>query len=376
MDVKNTRNAILETMSHIVIDARIINSSTGTYIERLLHYLQQIDKVNTYTVLLRAKDKDYWEPTSDNFTVKIADFANYSIGEQTSLKKLLDSLSPDLVHFCMPQQPVLYRGNHVTTFHDLTLLKTYNSDKNWVIYHIKQFFGRFVFRYAALSSNQIIVPSEFTKKELLRYFNISPKKIVITPLAADTCDDTITTYKQPFKHFILYVGQQSDYKNIRRLGYAHQKLLETRPNLGLILVGNLNASAQINQKYFNENKYKNIIFTDFIPNNQRDWLYANTDAYIFPSLMEGFGLPGLEAMGHGAPVVSSNATCLPEVYGNAAYYFDPNSTDDMAQAIKDVLTNDKLRNDLIERGYQQIKKYSWQHTALKTHEVYTKALRA
>ncbi|NTW61159.1 glycosyltransferase family 1 protein, partial [Candidatus Saccharibacteria bacterium] len=122
-------------MKHIVIDARIINSSTGTYVERLLSNLEKIDNNNQYTILVPTKDLNYWQPTNPNFKVIAADFANYSLSEQIRLKKLLDQIKPDLVHFCMPQQPVFYKGNHVTTFHDLTLLKTYNSDKNWLIYH-------------------------------------------------------------------------------------------------------------------------------------------------------------------------------------------------------------------------------------------------
>ncbi len=118
---------------HIVIDARIIHSTTGRYVERLLHYLQEVDITNDYTVLVPSKDLTYWTPTNANFTVKAADFANYSFGEQIGFKKLLDSLQPDLVHFCMPQQPIFYRGASVTTFHDLNLLNTYNSDKNWLV---------------------------------------------------------------------------------------------------------------------------------------------------------------------------------------------------------------------------------------------------
>jgi glycosyltransferase involved in cell wall biosynthesis len=90
--------------------------------------------------------------------------------------------------------------------------------------------------------------------------------------------------------------------------------------------------------------------------------------------MEGFGLPGLEAMGYGAPVISSNATCLPEVYGDAAHYFNPTDTDDITRAINDVLTDDSLRQALITSGYEQLKKYSWRRMAEQTHTVYTKAL--
>jgi len=362
-------------MSHIAIDARIINSSTGTYVERLLHYLQEIDKSNKYTVLVRAKDKDYWKPTSDNFKVMVAEFDNYSFAEQFGFNRFLNKLSPDLVHFCMPQQPILYQGLHVTTFHDLTLLKTYNSDKNWLVFHIKQFVGRFVFRRVARTSKFILVPTKYTKNELLKFVNIPPEKIAVTPEAAEVLVGELTPYKHGFDRYIMYVGQQSDYKNIKRLGDAHQKLLQKYPNLGLILVGKLNASAKANQQYFNSKNYKNILFTDFLPTPQRDWLFKNCAAYVFPSLMEGFGLPGLEAMGYGAPVVSSNTTCLPEVYGDAAHYFDPNNTDDIVRAIGEVLDDNKLREKLIAEGYKQVAEYSWQRTAKQTLSVYVDATR-
>jgi glycosyltransferase involved in cell wall biosynthesis len=362
---------------HIAIDARIINSSTGRYVERLLHYLQEVDTVNHYTVLVRAKDEMFWQPSAANFHVKVADFDNYSFAEQTGFKRLLDELHADLVHFCMPQQPILYRGAHVTTIHDLTLLNTYNSDKNWLVFHIKQLIGRYVFKAVARSSAHIITPSQFTKDAFVQFARIPASKVTVTYESADISPhDHLTSYKLPFKRFILYVGQQSDYKNIARLGDAHQQLLANHPDLGLVLVGRKNASVLKNEAYFASRGYKNIHFTGFIEDDQRDWLYTQATAYIFPSLMEGFGLPGLEAMGYGAPVISSNTTCLPEVYGEAALYFDPTNVDDMARAINDVLTDDTLRQSLIEKGYTQLKKYSWRRMAEQTHAVYMDALQA
>ena len=361
-------------MKHIAIDARIINSSTGTYVERLLHYLQEIDKINKYSILVRAKDTEVWKPTADNFTVRVADFENYSFAEQTGFKKLLDNLSPDLVHFCMPQQPILYKGTHVTTIHDLTLLRSYNSDKNWLVFHFKQLVGRFVFKRVAKTSRYVITDSIFTKNELLKLAKIPTEKLAVIPLAADTHINKLSPYKHPYKQFILYVGVQSDHKNIRLLGDAHQKLLQSHPNLGLILVGNISGGAVNNKKYFETKGYQNIHFTGFLPDAERDWLYTNAVAYIFPSLMEGFGLPGLEAMGYGTPVVSSNATCLPEVYGDAAHYFDPKDVDDMTRAINEVLTDDTLRNSLIDKGHKQVTKYSWQRTAQQTHSIYVDAM--
>jgi glycosyltransferase involved in cell wall biosynthesis len=359
---------------HIAIDARIINSSTGTYVERLVHYLQEIDTTNRYTILVPTKDLNYISLTNPNFTLKAADFPNYSFAEQTSFKTFLDDLNADLVHFCMPQQPLGYKKNHVTTVHDLTLLKTYNSDKNWFVFHSKQLVGRYLFKRIAYTNQHIITPTQFTKDEYVAYAGISPDKVTVTYEAADISVDKLTPYKHPYKQFIMYVGQQSDYKNIRRLGDAHQKLLEDHPDLGLILVGKKNAGLKKNEGYFVAKSYKNILFTDFISDEERDWLFNQCNVYVFPSLMEGFGLPGLEAMGHGAPVVSSNATCLPEVYGDAAHYFNPLDVDDIARAVDDVLTDGALRAELIRKGHDQLKKYSWKRMAQQTHDVYMNAL--
>ena len=360
---------------HIAIDARIINSSTGRYVERLLHYLQTTDAVNTYSVLVPSKDLNFWKPSNPNFTVIAADFTNFSLGEQIGFKSFLDKLAPDLVHFCMPQQPIFYRGAKVSTFHDLTQLKTYNSDKNWLVYHVKQFVAFFVFYIAVRTNKQIIAPTNYTKQDLINTLRANPNKITITYESADKTDGELQPYSHPFKRYILYVGQQSDYKNIKRLGDAHQQLLADDPELGLILVGKKNKAIETNETYFKQRGYTNIHFTDFIDDTQRDWLYKNAAAYVFPSLMEGFGLPGLEAMGYGAPVVSSNATCLPEVYGDAAHYFDPLDTNDMARAIREVLRGSELRTTLTANGYTQLEKYSWQRMAEQTHAVYMNALK-
>jgi glycosyltransferase involved in cell wall biosynthesis len=357
-------------MTHIAIDARIINSTTGRYVERLLTYLEDVDHTNLYSVLVRAKDKDYWKPTNPNFIVTVADFSDYSTAEQVGFQKFLKKLKPDLIHFTMPQQPVRYRGKKVTTFHDFTLLKTYNSDKNWLVFHAKQLVGKFVFKKVARDSDHIIVPSKFTEKELFQFTDAKKENVTLIYESADVALGASKPYKLAYKKYLLCVGNQSDYKNIKRLGDAHQKLLKTYPELGLVLVGKKNAGVLANEAYFKKNNYKNIVFTDFVEDTQLNWLYSHASAYVFPSLMEGFGLPGLEAMGHGTPVISSNATCLPEIYGKAAHYFDPTNIDDIARAITEVLGNEKLQKQLSIDGYQQIKKYSWKKMAEQTFKVY------
>lgn len=152
----------------------------------------------------------------------------------------------------------------------------------------------------------------------------------------------------PKKPYILYVGNDYPHKNLKRLNSAFKKIIES----GL--------------------DYQLILITEFVSEQELDNLYKNASLFVFPSLSEGFGLPPLEAMARGIPVVSSNATCLPEILGDAAVYFNPLDVDDMAEKIKKTLLDESLRKNLIEKGFEQIKKYSWEKMAEETLELYSK----
>lgn len=144
----------------------------------------------------------------------------------------------------------------------------------------------------------------------------------------------------------------------------------------MIFVGRPDRETQITQAHVAACGYRNVLFTGFLPDGQRDWLYRHAAAYVFPSLSEGFGLPGLEAMGHGTAVASSKATCLPEIYGQAAAYFDPESVPDMARAIARILDDDAYRESLIAKGHERLECYSWRRMAEETLEIYREVLAA
>lgn len=354
----------------IAIDARVLGSGTGTMVRALVEELQQVDQVNDYTVILDRADCDLWQPRAANFRTMLVDVPNHSLAEQTRFLKILTTLAPHVMHFCMPQQPLLYRGRTVTTFHDLTILRQRNPRRGRLASDAKRAVGYAAFALAARRSDRIIAPSHHTKNDLVRTLRLSPAKVTVVYEAATVSSDRLSPVALPFSAFLLYVGQQSAYKNVRRLCDAHQLLRRTHPGLGLVLVGRDNDEVAATRAYCADRGYEGVVFTGFLPDPARDWLYAHARAYVFPSLAEGFGLPGLEAMGYGAPVVSSDATCLPEIYSDAAVYFDPLDTRAMAAAIAGVLDNDGRRAELIRRGHERFAAFSWRRMAQETADVY------
>lgn len=362
-------------MSHIVIDARELRTSTGRYVERLLHHLQDIDHHNEYSVLLKPKDIEGWKPHNENFIPIACPHQEFTFAEQIGLKLQIESLKPDLVHFAMTQQPISYRGKVVTTVHDLTTLRFDNPAKNKLVFKFKQGVYSYVVKSVAKKSTAIITPTEFVKNDLVNYTGIDPDKVVVTLEAGDAVSDSAEIYTDlKGKKFILYLGRPTPHKNLERLVEAFEILKGQHPNLKLVLAGKKDSNYERIEASVKAKGVQNVIFTDFISDGQLRWLFENCAAYVFPSLSEGFGLPALEAMQLGAPVVSSNATCLPEVYGDAAHYFDPLDTQSIADAINEVLTDKKLRQELIKKGYLQAKKYSWKRMAEQTLDVYNFAL--
>lgn len=364
-------------MSHIAIDARIINSSTGRYIERLLTYLETLDSPHTYSVLVRKKDVDYWRPSNPKFTIVVADYHQYTFGEQLGFYKLLESLRPDLVHFCMPQQPLLYQGRAVTTVHDLNLLHiTENEGMSPLTLKFKKWVFRQLLHTVLNRAAHIITPTHYVANELHLFHSLPDERLTVTYESADPVSDHLEAVPA-YQHtpFILMVGRAESYKNQRGAIEAHQELLHRHPDLHLVIVGKRDDASYATEHWVQAQGYRQVDFFGFASDDQLAWLYERCAAYVFPTFMEGFGLPGLEAMRHGAPVASSNATCLPEVYGDAALYFDPSDCHGMASQLDKIMTDKKVRAKLIAAGTKQVKKYSWQRMAEQTLAVYDEALR-
>jgi glycosyltransferase involved in cell wall biosynthesis len=354
----------------IVIDARIAGSSTGVYAENLLNHLQAIDTKNEYVVLLRKEGS--WTPTAKNFRTVVAPFKDYTFSEQFGFAKLLYSLKPDLVHFIMPQQPLLYIGKRVTTVHDLTLVRYENIDMNPIVYKIRKGIFTLLLRNVVRRSKAVLTGTEYVRKDVLAFTSMRYSDKVITTLeAGDPLAGKSEEIKElKGKKFIFFVGNAFPYKNLRRIVEGYMSVKTTHPELELVFAGKKDYFYEQIEEFVNQNGVKDVHILGFISEGAKRWLFQNAEAYVVASLSEGFHIPGLEAMYEGCPVISSSATCLPEVYADAARYFDPASTRELAEAITDILEKPKLRKDLVTRGHERVKQFSWARMAQETKDVY------
>lgn len=367
-------------MKHIVIDARIRRSSTGRYIDRLVEHLQKVDKSdNHYTILVQPDDP--WTPSNPNFTTIASHYKQFSFNplEQVGFAKQLYSLKADLVHFPMNQQPLLYFKKTVTSTLDLTMLRFTRAGKTPLpIFWVKMAGYRFLFWYSNKKSKAIITISNYVHDDLAKHYKFTRGKTTNTycasepPLKVPAKKPDFIDNKTPF---LLYVGTAFPHKNLQLVIDTLPQLMVDYQDLKVVLAGKKEQYYERLEKRVSRLDYKDhIIIPGFVSDEELKWLYEHCSAYVFPSFSEGFGLPGLEAMAHGAPVISSNATCLPEIYGDAALFFNPNNLDDASHKIERVLRDKTFRQELITKGYAQVKKYSWTTMAEQTLEVYLKVL--
>lgn len=364
---------------HIVIDARVRRSTTGRYIDRLVEHLQNLDHENKYTILLAPGDPLL--PRSDNFHVLPCPYPQFSLNPLPELQFALQlyRLKPNLVHFGMTQQPLLYFGKIITTTHDLTMFNFVRRGTTPLLaYKCKIGLYRFLVRWSHMKSTRIIVPTNTTAAEVAEFQPSVKRKLAVT---YESSEPAMTVAGEQPKgvngDFLLYVGTAFPHKNLPTMVKAFGILHKERPNLKLVITGKREEKhhAELIAWCKTLSYGDAIIFPGFVTDPELKWLYEHTKAYVFTSLSEGFGLPPLEAMAHGAPVVSSDASVMPEVYGEGAHYFDARDPKDIAAKVAEVLDNPHLRAELVKRGRYTFGKFSWEKMAKETLAIYKSVLK-
>ncbi len=364
-------------MKTIVIDARTIDGSTGHYTHHLLANINRSHASEfRFVVLTPSKTVKKWAREFPNMLVEEADEKSYSVAEQTSFVARLESYKPDLVHFTMPQQPFLWIKPSVTTIHDLTLVRYDNIDMNKYVYKVKKGVFISLLRTVVMRSRAIITPTEFVRSDLVSYMgNKYRDKIHVTLEAGDPIEaapEVISALDG--KRFVFYVGNAFPYKNVEQVIDAFAVLKKKYPDLHLALAGKKDYFYEQHEKYVAKNNITDVHFLGYISAGEKRWALQNCIAYTSASLSEGFNISQLEAMYEGAPVVVSNATCHPEVAGDAALYFDPHSTTELVDRITKLIEQPKLRSEMIKKGTARVKEFSWSRMADQTVDVYRSIL--
>jgi glycosyltransferase involved in cell wall biosynthesis len=350
----------------------------GTYTKNLLRELAKLDSHNQYIVLLLAKDYDTWKAPADNFYKQPADFKPYGFDEQLLLPILLYRLRADLVHFPHLNAPGLYLKQRIVTIHDLTLLTFPTARGNRFKTGLKVLALKLSLRLNLALADCLLVTSQATREALLAWSRrpALDKKIVQIPLGVSSTGRPDNSPSQPPR--LLYVGNAYPHKNLDRLVEAFSLVAGKIKDLRLVLVINTAAS---DQAYYvgrlraladQLGLIDRVEFKHGVNDDELTGLYSSATALVFPSLSEGFGLPPLEAMAHGLPVLASDASSIPDVCGEAAIYFDPLDVQSMADAIEGLINSpDELAN-LAQAGPKRAAKYSWTKTAQETLELYRK----
>lgn len=375
----------------IGIDARLYNEKgLGRYIRNLISNLQKLDKENQYFVFLLNEDFKKLK-FNNNFTKVLADFRWYTVKEQTNFPKILNQYNLDLLHVPHFNVPIFYKGKMVVTIHDLIHQHVDTrsaSTHNFLIHKIKKLGYKKVFGTALKRSSNIITVSEFVKKQLEDEWKVDHKKITVTYEGVDESFGNIASkgilkekgIKPPY---IFYIGNAHPHKNIKELIKAFIELRKKYQYLQLVLAGDDNFFWPKIRKFVMDSRIRgnegkpssasrndNIVFTGKVSDEELVTLYKNAQCFVTASLEEGFGLPLLEAFALNCPVVSSNMGSLPEVGNNAALYFDPKDQEDMMEKIRQVLNNQKTRNELIKKGKKRVKDFSWEKMTKETLKIY------
>ncbi|MBW9146199.1 glycosyltransferase family 4 protein [Clostridium sp. CM027] len=364
----------------IAIDARGINfysgTGIGTYTENVFKNLINIDNVNNYHVFWSGNNYEIIK--KENCKIVMTSKKHQRFFEDYYFPENISKENIDIYH--MPQNGIGFSQEitckKVVTIHDLIpYVMPETVGRGYLLKFLKEM------PMIIGGSDGIITVSEFSKRDILKFFPVDESKIFVTPLAADKkyvpldkvhCRNFLKAVYNLTDPFILYLGGFSERKNVASVIIAFSKIYkDLNKKYNLVIVGGYKDSGQKLIKLANELKIgSHVIFIGFVPEDHLPLFYNCCDTFIYPSFYEGFGLPPLEAMNCGTPVIASNLTSIPEVVGDGGILINPYDISEMSLAIGNLLSNEALRSELSSKALIRSKKFSWQNTAQCTLKVY------
>jgi glycosyltransferase involved in cell wall biosynthesis len=366
---------------HIGIDAHAIGARQGgneTYIKNLIKALAEIDGENRYTIYLaNSAAAREWSGRYPNFTVRLLPPPTPLVRVPVALAFELRIRPVDLLHVQYTAPPFC-PAPVIATIHDLAFEHMPETFTRRGSFQLK-----LTVRKTARKAARIATVSEYSRLDLIRTYKLPPEKVVITYNGVEPRFSPRESYVNETeaigrrfgieRHFLLAVGSLQPRKNLVRLIRAYSKLRSESDDFThqLVIVGRkLWLADEIFTEVSRQKWSKDVILTDYVKDEDLPALYRAADIFVYPSLFEGFGLPPLEAMACGTPVITSNTSSLPEVVGDAAVLIDPYDHQDLAGALLKVVRDTPLRARMRDMGIEQAKKFTWHAAAEKTLELY------
>jgi glycosyltransferase involved in cell wall biosynthesis len=367
----------------VAIDVRRAGDfGIGTYIRNIVNQFARSGDGTEFLLIGQQSHIRQFDPLPGNFTLLDYPSDPGSFHTHLHLPFLLHKRGVDLLHMPWFYAPAVVPPRLVLTIHDLTDILTPPPGISATLQAGRLFFAR-----RALSrADRIMAVSHSTKRDVSRAFDVPESKIEVVYNALDErflrepmpegADRILERHAVTYP-FVLYAGNIKPQKNLPRLieAFAVAKSdLREHPNyanLKLLLIGDsAEEHSDLRRAVIRSRVQADVRFLGFVPHPVLRVFYSRASAFLFPSLYEGFGLPPLEAMAHGAPVLTSSASSLPEVFSQAALLANPENIFEIARGIRQILTEDVLRETLIRRGYELVQKYSWERSAEQVREVY------
>ncbi|HNY40562.1 MAG TPA: glycosyltransferase family 1 protein [Bryobacteraceae bacterium] len=375
----------------ILIDARHIQDfGFGTYIRNLVRALSGLNSPHRFILVCGRRDQQEFEGLAENFQFLPYERTDSELFDQIAFPAFARGVRADLIHVPLNIVPQLLPRPYVVTVHDISPL-FFEVPDNW-----RFELSRALMRRGLMRAARVIAVSESTRQDVEQMLGIPSSRITRIYSAADPRYARAGTASSPAQSererllvleryqvnypFLLYAGSVKPQKNVARLVEAFALLrgeLEAHPvykNLRLIIIGDqISNYPALRQAVLHSRVESSVRFLGFVPFDTLRVFYASAAAFVFPSLYEGFGLPPLEAMASGTPVVASNVTSLPEVVGDAAYPVSPDNVFEIARGMREVLLDEGLRERLIARGFQQHNRFNWEETARQVLATYENA---
>ena len=362
----------------IGIDVRKLHDyGIGTYVRNLLTHLDRLDHETEYVLLCQPADRGLADGLGDNFRTVAQPAGPYSISEQIRIPIQLTRERIDLFHAPHYTLPALTPCRSIVTIHDCIHLRFPQYLPSRFAYR----YARAMFWSATHRCDCILTVSETSKRDILSFFDVPAEKIIVIPNAIEDRywtrppDEAITKVRERYQlhaPFLLYAGNIKPHKNLERLLDAFYRVRQRGfKDVTLLIIGDeITRYVKLRRAVHRYQLHRHVRFLGFVPAETLQILYRLASAFVFPSLYEGFGLPPLEAMASGTPVVTSNVSALPEVVGNAAMLVDPEQADSIADGVIRVLSDEPFRADLVRKGLARARQFSWDRSVRRTWDIY------